>query len=56
MQSRKALVVGINEYASSPLYGCVADANAVAEVLAKTEMVLLIFPFALRQMYSMLMC
>lgn len=35
MQSRKALVVGINEYASSPLYGCVADANAVAEVLAK---------------------
>ena len=35
MQGRKALVVGIDEYASSPLYGCVADANAVAEVLGK---------------------
>lgn len=35
MQDRKALVVGIDEYASTPLYGCVADANAVAEVLAK---------------------
>lgn len=35
MQGRKALVVGIDEYASSPLYGCVADANAVAGVLAK---------------------
>lgn len=35
MQDRKALVVGIDEYASTPLYGCVADANAVAEVLGK---------------------
>lgn len=35
MQDRKALVVGIDEYASTPLYGCVADAKAVAEVLAK---------------------
>lgn len=35
MQDRKALVVGIDEYASTPLYGCVADANAVAEVLEK---------------------
>lgn len=35
MQGRKALVVGIDEYASSPLYGCVADANAVSEVLGK---------------------
>lgn len=56
MQSRKALVVGINEYASSPLYGCVADANAVAEVLAKNGDGSPDFPFALRQMYSMLMC
>lgn len=35
MQDRKALVVGIDEYASTPLYGCVVDANAVAEVLEK---------------------
>ena len=35
MQDRKALVVGIDEYASTPLYGCVADAKAVAEVLEK---------------------
>lgn len=35
MRNRKALVVGIDEYASAPLFGCVADANAVAEVLAK---------------------
>ena len=35
MQDRKALVVGIDDYASTPLYGCVADANAVAEVLEK---------------------
>ncbi len=35
MQDRKALVVGIDEYASTPLFGCVADAKAVAEVLEK---------------------
>ena len=35
MQDRKALVVGIDEYASTPLYGCVADAKAVVEVLEK---------------------
>lgn len=30
---RKALVIGINEYAGSPLHGCVNDANAIANVL-----------------------
>lgn len=35
MQDRKALVVGIDEYASTPLFGCVADAKAVAGALAK---------------------
>ena len=30
---RKALVVGINEYPSSPLYGCVNDAAAFASVI-----------------------
>lgn len=35
MRDRKALVVGIDKYESAPLYGCVADANAVAEVLEK---------------------
>ena len=29
MQDRKALVVGIDEYASTPLFGCGADAKAV---------------------------
>jgi hypothetical protein len=31
---RKALVVGIDAYATSPLRGCVADANAMAALLA----------------------
>ena len=30
---RKALVVGINEYPSSPLYGCVNDASAFASII-----------------------
>jgi Caspase domain len=30
---RKALVIGINDYPSAPLRGCVKDANAMAEVL-----------------------
>lgn len=30
---RKALVVGINDYSSSPLHGCVNDANAIANIL-----------------------
>jgi len=30
---KKALVIGIDEYLSSPLNGCVNDANAVAELL-----------------------
>lgn len=54
MQDRKALVVGINEYASAPLYGCVADANAVAEVLLKTETALPISLFVWRRMLSLL--
>lgn len=32
---RKALVVGINNYPTSPLKGCVNDANAIASVLRK---------------------
>jgi Caspase domain len=32
---RRALVVGIDDYASAPLAGCVNDANAVAALLAK---------------------
>ena len=30
---KKALVVGINEYPSSPLQGCVNDASALAEII-----------------------
>ena len=30
---RKALVVGINDYPTSPLKGCVNDANSVGNVL-----------------------
>jgi len=30
---RKALVVGINDYPISPLYGCVSDANAIANTI-----------------------
>lgn len=30
---RKALVVGINDYPSSPLCGCVNDANAISTIL-----------------------
>ena len=32
---RRALVVGINDYPSAPLGGCVKDAEAVADLLAK---------------------
>ncbi|MEQ7049914.1 caspase family protein [Paenibacillaceae sp. P-4] len=32
---RKALVVGLNEYPSSPLYGCVNDAISVGQILSK---------------------
>jgi hypothetical protein len=32
---RKALVVGINDYAACPLNGCVNDAGAIASVLAR---------------------
>lgn len=32
---RKALVVGLNDYPSYPLRGCVNDANAVATLLSK---------------------
>lgn len=32
---KKALIVGINKYPSAPLYGCVKDATAVAEMLEK---------------------
>jgi hypothetical protein len=31
---RRALIVGIDHYASAPLQGCVADATSVAEVLS----------------------
>jgi len=34
---RKALVVGINDYASFPLNGCVNDANKIANVLSRNE-------------------
>jgi hypothetical protein len=34
-QSRRALVVGIDDYSGAPLAGCVNDANAVAELLSK---------------------
>lgn len=34
---RRALVVGIDEYSSSPLYGCCNDARAVADILNKNE-------------------
>ena len=31
---RRALIVGIDHYASAPLQGCVADAASVADVLS----------------------
>ena len=34
---KKALIVGINEYKSAPLTGCINDANAVAELLGLNE-------------------
>lgn len=34
---RKALVVGINDYPGSPLYGCISDANEVERLLKKNE-------------------
>ena len=30
---KKALVVGINNYLSSPLHGCINDASSVATIL-----------------------
>ena len=33
MDLRKALVVGIDNYSTSPLRGCINDANAVASIL-----------------------
>ena len=33
MNKKKALIVGINNYPSSPLEGCVNDANEIAEIL-----------------------
>ncbi len=37
MNSKKALVIGIDDYPSHPLQCCVADATAVAKLLAKNE-------------------
>ena len=37
MNSRKALVVGINNYASSPLKGCLNDSEAIKDLLANHE-------------------
>lgn len=34
---RRALVTGINEYPGNPLYGCVADATRMAELLDRHE-------------------
>lgn len=34
---RKALIIGINDYPSAPLRGCVNDANAIASVLARNS-------------------
>ena len=34
---RKALVVGIDDYGTSPLNGCINDAEAVADILSKNE-------------------
>jgi hypothetical protein len=36
-QVKKALVVGIDNYKSFPLKGCVNDANAIAKVLATND-------------------
>jgi len=33
--SRKALIVGINQYPNAPLSGCVNDAEAMADVLER---------------------
>lgn len=37
MSMRKALVVGINEYAQCPLHGCCNDADAIAALLESNE-------------------
>lgn len=37
MAQRKALVVGINDYPTSPLHGCVNDAVNIASLLEKNE-------------------
>lgn len=55
MQDRKALVVGIDEYASTPLFGCVADAKAVLGLWLKTGTALPISQFILREMLNLLM-
>lgn len=34
---RKALIVGIDDYGTSPLNGCINDAEAVADILSKNE-------------------
>ena len=34
---RRALCVGIDEYRSRPLHGCVSDANRMSEVLARHQ-------------------
>lgn len=34
---RKALVVGINEYPQSPLFGCCNDAESIAKLLKRNE-------------------
>ncbi|GAA0988945.1 caspase family protein [Nocardioides aquaticus] len=36
-RNRRALVVGINNYARGPLYGCVADAEGIATRLARHD-------------------
>jgi len=32
---RKALIVGINQYQTAPLSGCINDADAIAQVLGR---------------------
>ncbi|SCZ00067.1 Caspase domain-containing protein [Paenibacillus polysaccharolyticus] len=34
---KRALIVGINDYSNSPLYGCVNDANKIEKVLARNQ-------------------
>jgi len=37
MNSRKALIIGINDYPDYPLTGCLNDAEAIASILEKNE-------------------